>query len=160
MKFNTIIALDPSGNFTNGSGGTGVAIYSDAYIYEFTTWAKHYETKDAYYGRIKEHLEKIFFKPALVVIEDFRLQTGKAKAQSNQTMETSELIGKIEEWCRQLGLTCVRQQNTVKARWKDELMMKELKELGFEDKPSSRHSKDALRHLLHAIHFTQKKVGK
>lgn len=160
MKFNTIIAIDPSGNFHNGSGGTGIAFYvaDMVLIHDKTIWAKDFKTKEDYYAAIKS--ECLVDKDDLIVIEDFRLQVGKAKAQSNQAMETSELIGKIEEWCKDFGVTCVRQQNTVKSRWKDDLMKRELEELGYTLKPSSRHAKDALRHLLHAIYFTQMKVGK
>ena len=166
-----IIALDPSGNYENGKGGTGIAAITEINkvrkIITGTIWAKNYRTKEEYYTAITSKVDTLLSKvqptqKPLVVIENFKLQAHKAAAQTNQTLETSELIGRLEHHLNLKDVKCVRQQNTVKGRWKrKELITKELQYLEITIKtPDSPHAWDALRHLLTAYFWTFNKVYK
>lgn len=160
IDFKEVIGIDPSGNFSAGKGGNGLFLISPNKAIEDTVWAKDYETKRDFFrgvwASLKSMLEQC--ENPLVVIEDFRLQFGKASAQSNQKMETSELIGALETKLDELNIKYKRQQNTVKSRWKDKLMLEELEDLGHTDfKFSSRHAKDAARHALNGWFFTKDK---
>lgn len=161
-----IVAIDPSGNFENGQGGTGVAYYSETpsgkTFFHETVWAKNYVSKAEYYKAIENCIESFVLTisqdQTLVVIEDFRIQAGNAKKTSNQTMETSELIGRLESKLDDMGVKHKRQQNVVKSRWPNQLLIKELTEMGFDTpKFKSPHERDATRHLLQAIFWTFKK---
>lgn len=149
-----IIAIDPSGNFSNGKGGTGIASYIDGKVESITVWAKNYNSKEDYYKAI---IDLALNNPTLVVIEDFKLQSGaRANAQSNQSMETSELIGRIESELDRHEIKHRRQQNVVKHRWKNDELFKEemIEAVGEMPKGMSRHERDAWSHFLTAYFFT------
>ena len=159
MIFNSIIAIDPSGNFNkNEKGGTGIAILTKSKkVIWRTIWAKDFTSKVDYYNQCLKPL-KMAKKDTLVVIEDFRLQSGKAGVQSNSQMQTSELIGRMEALLDEMGVKHTRQQNSVKSRWNISLLKKEFfEEFGVSIYKASRHEIDALRHLLSAYFFTQHK---
>lgn len=159
MTFKSIIAVDPSGSFSKtDKGGTGFAMLTESgKVITKTIWAKNYESKDKYYRECLKAL-RVAKTSTLVVIEDFRLQSAKARAQSNDQMQTSELIGRMEQTLSDNEIKFKRQQNTIKSRWRDALLRKELfEEFKFDMFKVSRHEKDALRHLAHAYWFTQYK---
>lgn len=148
-----IIAIDPSGNFSNGKGGTGIAAYIDGKTTSITIWAKDYGSKEEYYQAI---INAAINNPKFVVIEDFKLQSGaRANAQSNQSMETSELIGRIEAELDRNNIRHRRQQNVVKHRWKNNELFEEemIEAVGEMPKGMSRHERDAWSHFLTAWFF-------
>lgn len=169
MNFKQVIAIDPSGNFTNGKGGTGLlSIAKDKdgnhSMEDKTIWAKNFTTRKDYYNTILKAIDDLVIdnENALIVIEDFRLQSGKAEVQTNQAMETSELIGVLENNLDTMNIKYKRQQNSIKARWNNDIIMDNyLNTLGLNMyKLSSRHAKDALRHALHGWFFTKNKLDK
>ena len=169
-KYKFIIAIDPSGNFNKDEkGGTGIAVCyyigNSFFVKDLTIWAKDHKTKKEYYdviiGTVFNAARLLGAEYSMVVIEDFRLQAGKASKMSNKTMETSELIGIVESKLDERNIEHRRQQNTIKSRWPKKLVIEELAELGVKDyKPSSRHAWDAMRHALNGWFFTRYKEKK
>ncbi len=164
--YETIIAIDVSGNWNkNEKGGTGIAFIGGwKKIEDLTVWAKDYSSKIEYWEAIFDKLwiEEDEEDDTLVIIEDFKLQGGKASTMTNQQMQTSELIGFLEAKLDELGITHVRQANTIKSRWPKKLLTEEIEAIfGIKDyKPSSRHAVDAVRHLITAwLKMTPKDEG-
>ncbi len=159
--YDIIIAVDPSGNWNkNEKGGTGICSLTKNNIYpplfDNTVWAKDSSSKEEYYEKIWEGIEGYLCseekhnKNVLVIIENFRLESGKASTQSNQELQTSELIGRLESVLDSKGIDHVRQMNTIKSRWPKKLLIEEIEDL-FDIKnykPSSRHAVDAVRHAI------------
>lgn len=164
-----VIGVDPSGNWNKTEkGGTGLVLLGSVNGFEIeldlaninktfgsTVWAKDYESKEKYYNAIVEWVKRMLSlytidsSKLVVVIEDFRLQSGKAAKLSFQQMQTPELIGFLESSLDAMGITHERQQNVVKNRWPKELLEKEFKHFTGKDIPKiSRHEIDALRHAL------------
>ncbi len=162
----------PSGNWNKKEkGGTGVAYYQDASdsdndllspLEDETIWAKDFERKEDYYKAIEKASLEFESDNCLVIIENFRLESGKAGAQSNQELQTSELIGRLESFLDSHGITHVRQMNTIKSRWPKKLLKEEIEDIfgitGYEF--SSRHAVDAVRHLVNGyLKMTPKEDG-
>lgn len=164
-----VIGIDPSGNWNKTEkGGTGLVLLGSIngheveweltninVTYGSTIWAKNYDSKEKYYEAIIDWIKWCmnFFNldknKLVIVIEDFRLQSGKAAKLSFQQMQTPELIGFLESSIESLGITHERQQNVVKSRWPKELLDKEFRHFAGKDVPKiSRHEIDALRHAL------------
>ena len=146
-----IVAIDPSGNFNYDKGHTGISCLdlNDKSIKIDTINATKYNNKNDYYKAI---LDKVLsFNPKYVVIENFRLQGAKMLPQINKVPETNELIVYLEEKFHLEGIKTTRQENTIKSRWEDKLLKKELKELFNYDLPikTTIHERDSLRHLIH-----------
>lgn len=169
MKFDYIIALDPSGNFEEGKGTTGCCLFSSSKKVIVTTWtikATNYKTKEEYWSAHLDCLNKFttLYKNSIIVMEDFTLNPKRALQQSYSKMETPKLIGIIQLFCKERNLPLKMQLPTeAKSRWPDEFLehkglIRKLKR-GYTTNTGhaiSRHEKDAVRHAVHFNTFYNK----
>ena len=155
-----VLAIDPSGNFNEGKGVTGMVLRDDKATLTFNIRAEDYETAMEYYDGIIQVVLAFVSSDDKVVIEGYRLYNHagmKAQTQSNSTLETPQLIGIIlyECWKNQIPIH-VQYAVEVKNRWADEVLLK----TGLLTKKGNRfylpsgamitnHERDAYRHLLH-----------
>ena len=159
-----IVALDPSGNFTEGNGTTGICFMTDEITRVSDIHAGNYRLAEAYWEAHIENLQsflayannkKIIMK---VVMEGYRLYGHKSDTQVNSTLETPQLIGVIRYWCYANNVPLkIQYAVEVKNRWSDSVLEKK----GIIEKVNGRrklissgqwlnnHKTDALRHALH-----------
>ena len=170
MKYEAILALDPSGNFNEGKGTTGWCTYNTAGNYVISTGfisAKDYDTQEAYWDAhlklIEEYVET--YTNILILVEDYVLYESKAMTQTHSRMETPKVIGIIEHHAWQNKYSLQKQPaHEVKNRWTDPILAHEgiIKKKGnyyvipgFTTK-INRHCKDAIRHAVHYNMFKNK----
>ena len=158
-----VLCFDPSGNFKEGSGTTGVAVFSDGKLESFTDIkATHYDTIEQYWNA---HYQIIKHNnPGIIVCESFRLFEHKAKEQSWSAMETCQLIGYLRMKAWENGIKWFEQDPSVKPRVADRI----LERMGVIQKNGSRytcmgkltnlHIRDAVRHGVFFHRFNLKKV--
>lgn len=169
MKYKYIIALDPSGNFEEGKGTTGMCLFScekKEIIFTDTIKASNYKTKEDYWHAHIHMLKKftMLYKNVIIVMEDFTLNPKRALQQSHSKMETSKLIGVIQ-------LTCAEQKWALKmqlpveakSRWPDSILEHKhlIKRIQkghtlLNGQHITRHEKDAIRHAVHFNSFYNK----
>ena len=167
MKYNFILALDPSGSYHEGKGTTGYCIFNPPhnFIELGTISARTYPCMEAYWDAhiklIANFNEKKHGKHKgnfIVVIEDYFLYANKAQSQTNSRMETSKLIGLIQHYCYKHDIPYYMQAAAlVKTRWSDEI----LEYKGYIKKDGARysqceHTRDAIRHAVHYANFRNK----
>lgn len=157
---NVVMALDPSGNFTEGKGTTGWCVSNNGYIFaagqiyaaEYNNQMEYWDavmTKIAYYY---EQFEDDF----QIVCEDYRLYASASEAQINSNLETPQLIGAIKYMCHISDIKITMQMAAeVKQRWSDEVLYnkKLINKIGRDivmgNLKLSNHSLDAVRHCMH-----------
>ncbi len=168
-----ILGLDPSGNFEEGKGTTGVCLAAAStkqkpftIIKSETIKASSYKTKEEYW---QAHIKLVakyatLYKDLIVVVEDFTLNPRRALQQSHSKMETSKLIGVLQMACAEHNWQ-IKMQLPVeaKSRWADSILEHKriikrvsrghISSLGY---PISRHEKDAIRHAVHYSTFYNK----
>lgn len=165
-----IISFDPSGNFHEGRGTTGVCIaYSNGEIHKVDEiYAGKYETAEDYWH---EHIKLLKSTLAVagnleVVMEGFRLYGHKSKEQTNSQFETPQLIGIIRQWCYGAEVPLkIQYAHEVKNRWSDSILLKEniiytkgrVRYLTKTDQLLNNHKTDAVRHMLHYLNYTRGK---
>jgi hypothetical protein len=162
------ISFDPSGNWKEGKGTTGVCRMVDGEPQELTQiHAGDFETPEAYW---QEHIDLIMREfPDVLVCEGYRLYNHagkKADIQANSELETPQLIGIIKQTCYQLKIPLFIQFAVeVKTRWKDDLLVKKgyLEKRGryyyFNGDVTSTHKRDSLRHAIHWWKYKREKAG-
>jgi hypothetical protein len=155
-----VLAIDPSGNFTEGKGTTGWAVVStDKKVISCgQILAEHYETKFDYWRAVLNIIK--FTKFDYIVVEDFLLYKDKSQSQINSRFETPKLIGIIELLCNDLGIKCNLQRAVdVKTRWKDDILVFKnwIQRNGNKYYAGgvliSEHIRDAIRHGVHFVTF-------
>lgn len=169
MKYNYIIALDPSGNFEEGKGTTGICLFScnkKEIILTDTIKASNYKTKEDYWHAHISLLRKFtsLYKNAIIVMEDFTLNPRRALQQSHSRMETSKLIGVIQLVCSEQNWPLKMQLPVeAKSRWPDSILEHKhlIKRIQkghtlLNGQVISRHEKDAIRHAIHYNSFYNK----
>lgn len=152
------IAIDPSGNFKEGKGTSGICISIDGEQKELKEIkAEEFETADQYWMAHVVMLQQEF--PDHVTIEGYRLYNHKgkeAKMQANSELETPQLIGVLKHWCYSLDINYnIQFASEVKTRWDESV----LEALGILQRLNGRyywngqvtntHKRDALKHSLH-----------
>ena len=170
MNYEIILAIDPSGNFEEGKGTTGICLF-DCMHNKITDLleihADKFDTKEKYW---QEHCNIIeqFIKQCpkgIIVIEDFTLDPRRALQQSHSKMETPKLIGILQLFCQQQNVAYHMQRAVeVKNRWADHILeykqyiikRNRMHYLPDAQKPMSRHCKDAIRHAVHFATFYNK----
>lgn len=157
-----ILAMDPSGSFTEGKGTTGYSIWAyNNMEYKLLNIgqiaATDYNSQQDYWQAHIDLLKHI--KPDTLVIENYLLYAHKAMQQTGSKMETPKLIGIIEYECSKLNIQTEFQKAVdVKKRWNDEILVYKgllVKEgnhytIG-NNKSVSRHIRDSIRHGIHYI---------
>lgn len=167
MNYDYILALDPSGNFEEGKGTTGVCGFAceDNRIDSVKDiHASAYDTKEEYWQAHIDLIEQTLntLPNTVVVIEDFTLDPRRALQQSHSKMETPKLLGILQLYCQQHNIPYKMQRAVeVKTRWTDHILeykhyivkRKQMYYLPDESRPISRHCKDAIRHAVHYATF-------
>lgn len=166
---NIVLALDPSGNFTEGKGTTGWCMSRDGYIYSAgQIYAAEYKTQMEYWTAVItmiRDLSKEKHESLTVVCEDYRLYASASEAQINSNLETPQMIGAIKWFCHMNDIPITLQMAAeVKKRWSNEVMMN--KGMLSQDYRTHKyrlgnlylnnHSLDAVRHCLHYNTFKAK----
>lgn len=156
----TILAIDPSGNFTEGKGKTGFVLFfqdgKSGNTFKFGTLkAQDYATRVDYWYDVAILIA--VEKPHTLIVEDYRLYntaaTGAA-VQSFSQMETPRLLGIIEQTAVMNKIPVVFQMaNTTKPYSDDKLqklgiITKEKNRWWFKGQAINDHERSALRHLL------------
>jgi hypothetical protein len=146
-----VLSLDPSGNYNEGSGTTGYAVFEDGNITEFgTISASDFSTIEGYWSQHETLLA--IHRPNVVVCESFRLFAHKAKQQTWSQMETPQLIGYLRMTCWKRNIKTIFQSPQDKIRVADPILEKMgvLEKRGKNyycmSKPTNLHIRDAIRH--------------
>ena len=162
-----VLAIDPSGNWSEGNGITGWAVLDgeDDQDFEIVRFghirAKDFKKPEAYWDAVARLL---FHNGILdyVVYETYRLQHGKALQQTWSELETPQLIGIIRHECWYSSIVCVGQNPSIKSRFPDSLLV----ETGIAQLRKGRHyikghktndhERDAIRHGLYFLRYGRK----
>lgn len=172
-KKNLIVGVDPSGNFHEGKGTTGLITLRPGtnhikFVNPIT--AKDFKSPEAYWQAHMVYFQKLIDDGYNIklVVEDYLLYENKAVAQSNSRMETSQLIGCIRLWCHlnQIPIK-IQPASAVKTRWRNDILEHKLyikkadKGRGWmanhHSVPINRHCLDAIRHAVHEDMFSKDK---
>ena len=122
-----VIGVDPSGNFNEGKGHTGFAVYDrteNSVIATFTTSAEDYKTVEEYYYQTWLTLFNLYLVyPGMVAIEDYRIYESKSREQINSLVETPRILGYLTMKCWENNIPYkTRMAAAVKSRWTDEIL--------------------------------------
>lgn len=146
-----VLCLDPSGNYKEGEGTTGWALFMNGELQFFgKVEAKNFPSQEAYWAAVSEAISKIF--PDVVVCESYRLFEHKAKQQSWSELETPQLIGHLRMVCWYRNIKFIFQDPNDKIRVADEQLVKMgvLEKKGNKyyclGRPTVIHERDAIRH--------------
>jgi len=95
-------------------------------------------------------------EPGVIVIEEFRIYSTKAKSLIGDDLKTSQTIGVMKYIAKEYGVPVIMQSA---GQAKKAFTMEKLTELGIDTSRADhiRHSQDALRHLLYFIQFNCRK---
>lgn len=168
LKYNAILGIDPSGNFTEGKGTTGfVLLDKNLKILEHgEIKADDFKEQGEYWERHIEIIDTLADKDTAIVVEDYLLYAHTADSQIGSRMETPQLLGVIKHYCWQHGLDLNFQKAVaVKNRWNDEILehkgyLMKTKNNRYLLLPtgstSNGHIRDALRHAVHFVTFYNK----
>lgn len=159
------LAIDPSGNFSEGKGTTGFALFhGNTPIRLWQIHAKEYPSAPAYWDAVLNEIEGI----DEVVCEEYPLYDFKgqsAKTQSWSLLETPQLIGAITIECYRKGYPIHFQKASLaKSRFKEDLLVRKgfLEKKGnkyiFQKETTTPHMRDALKHGLYHTRYRQEKV--
>lgn len=164
MRYDYILAFDPSGNFNEGKGTTGWVLMNaeEKLLMRGYITAKDYNCQEAYWEAhlelIRKHFKEYKFK-MIVVIEEYVLYRDQSSGQTNSKMETCRLIGVMQHECWRLKLDYSMQlASSVKHRWSDDLLLRE--HIIFDNRGNLTHTesgmslalshtRDAFRHAIH-----------
>jgi hypothetical protein len=146
-----VLCLDPSGNFKEGDGTTGFAVFENGELKDFGyIKSSNYDCAEAYWKKVTSHI--YYINPHQVVCESFKLFGHKAKQQSWSEMETPQLIGCIRLMCWNRNIPLVFQDPKDKVRVTDPILvhMGVLEQKGNRyyalGRPTIIHERDAIRH--------------
>lgn len=146
-----LLSFDPSGNFHEGKGTTGWALFEDGELADFGVIdSKKFENQMDYWWEHQKLIQQL--RPDICLIESYKLFEHKAKSQSWSAMETPQLIGAMMLYCYQWDIPVIFQDPQQKQGVNDERLVK----LGYLEKKGKKyyclgrstvlHSRDAIRH--------------
>jgi len=158
-----VLCFDPSGNWTEGDGTTGLALFNKGELVVYgDIKAKDFDCAESYWH---EHVRRIIdFAPDVVVYETYRLQAGKARQQSWSQMETPQLIGVIKHHCWKNQIPCIGQNPDIKERFNDSILermgiiQRRGKSYYIHATRTNDHMRDAIRHGLYYLRFGKGRV--
>lgn len=160
-----LIAIDPSGNFEEGKGTTGIAIFEDGVLKNTSVIsASGYECAEAYWIEHIEYITMLECKDVgnEVVCESYKLQKHRAMQQSGSWLETPQLIGYLRTACWDNNIPFTLQDPTIKTRFNDNVLEcmgiieKKGRSYFRNDKPITLHERDAIRHGLYYLRYGKK----
>ena len=159
VPFTRIMAIDPSGNYTEGKGVTG---YVEALLYEDgrleyrdigTIRADKFPTKMAFW---EAHMKLTLMYFDELVIEDYRLynhQGSKAAMQTGSRLETPRLLGLLEFWAANNKVPITWQMASQTTAYNEDVLVARniLKKQGsryfLNGEKTNDHIRSALKHL-------------
>lgn len=155
-----ILAIDPSGNFYEGKGHTGLAWFVDS-VKEVdirTVNAKDFSSRIDYWEEIKQHIESlrsIMKEGHTVHVVMEKYVTRSNGFTTGKVSETAMLIGVLIYFCEKYNIPYTMQTpSQAKKRYSDEALCKVYPMLEnkkgriyFKGKRTNDHERDALRHL-------------
>lgn len=164
------IAIDPSGNFEEGKGHTGIAVMLNNDISTLKTVsinAKSYDSRYEYWSAVKKFVQDYALEgnKVQVVIESY--VTRMNGFTIGKMPETAMLIGVLAYTFDALGIPYYFQQpSSAKTRFKDELLPRYVPDLTINDQGRyylgtrliNDHERDALKHLLFFKKYKEFKV--
>lgn len=169
MIYARTLAFDPSGNWEENKGTTGVCLFDNItkqIIAVTNIRASDFTSKEAYWQRHVEFIKHFKASDLMIVIEDFTLDPKRALQQSHSRMETPKLIGIMQLACSNLDQPYQMQRPCeVKTRWADSILeykkyiikyKRGMYKIPNSSKVISRHCKDAIRHAVHFATFKNK----
>lgn len=164
-KYKHILAIDPSGNFSEGKGTTGWVLLSadERLLKTGMLSADDFSCAEEYWD---EHINLIRYfnkryEDLIIVIEDYILYKNRSKNQTNSRIETCRLIGVIQHFCWRIKQDYSMQlAASVKDRWSDDVLIHEkilyrnrdygkLIHLDTGVPMTVPHIRDAFRHAMH-----------
>lgn len=164
VKYEYILAFDPSGNFTEGKGTTGWVLMnaSEKLLDRGEINAKDYHCPEEYWNAHIDLIRKYhkrYGTQLIIVIEEYVLYRDRSLSQTNSKMETVRLLGVLQNFCWRIKQDYSMQlASSVKQRWSDELLLREqifYKHRGQMIHTDSNipinvsHTRDAFRHAIH-----------
>lgn len=164
---NVLIAIDPSGNFTEGRGTTGIGVFLDGKLtYTEAISATEFANMESYWTAHTQQLldaVRAFWNfDAEVVCESYRLQRTKAMSQSGSSLETPQLIGYLRMFCWEMEIPFTLQDPAIKTRFNDDVLVntgvveKKGRSYFRNGKPITLHERDAIRHGLYYLRYGKK----
>jgi hypothetical protein len=159
-----VLCFDPSGNFHEGKGTTGWALFVDKKLETFgAIAAEDWDSQEQYWSVVAASITDK--NPDLVLIESYRLFGGaRGAAQTHSQLETPQLIGYMKMVCWNAGIDVDIQNPADKARVADPQLEKmgviEKKGRSYRclDMPTSLHMRDAIRHGVYYFRYGKGKV--
>lgn len=164
------IAIDPSGNYEDGKGHTGIAfIEGNAWdtVKTKSINAKDYDSRHAYWSAVKKVIQDVGLEgvKAQVVIEAY--VTRMNGFTIGKMPETAMLIGVLVYFCEMYNIPYYLQNaSQAKARFKDNLLPDYVPGLEVNDsgryylkgKLTNDHERDALKHLVYFKRYKEYKI--
>jgi hypothetical protein len=128
-----LLSFDPSGNFHEGKGTTGWALFEDGELADFGVIdSKKFENQMDYWWAHQKLTQQL--RPDICLIESYKLFEHKAKSQSWSAMETPQLIGAMMLYCYQWDVPVIFQDPQQKQGVNDERLVK----LGYLEKKGNK----------------------
>lgn len=163
------LAIDPSGNFIEGKGHTGIASMKNGNwdtVSVSSINAKDYETRFKYWTAVKKVIQNYILEgeQLQVVIENYVVRANGFT--TGKMPETAMLIGVLVYFCEMHNIPVYFQSPaTAKTRFKDELIptyVPNMKVVGNKyylgTKLTNDHERDALKHLLYFKRYREYKI--
>lgn len=164
------LTIDPSGNFEEGKGHTGIAGMSNSdwsTVFTKSVNAKDFDSRYEYWTAVRHVIQDIHAsgEKFQVVIESY--VTRMNGFTIGKMPETAMLIGVLVYYCEQCGIPYYFQNpSQAKTRFKDPMLPKyipglELNEHGryyLNGKLTNDHERDALKHLLYFKRYKEYKI--
>lgn len=159
-----ILAIDPSGNFSDreGKGTTGWAYFENGELLTFgRIEAADYDELEVYWHQhevIMDHFPRL----DVFVCESYKLQPSKAGAQSYSSLETPQLIGFMRMMAWTMSTPFILQDPSIKQRFTDAVLVntgvatKKGRNHLINGQPSVIHERDAIRHGLYYLRYGKK----
>jgi hypothetical protein len=163
------LAIDPSGNFVEGKGHTGIAGLKDndwTTVFTKSVNASDYSTRFEYWTAVKKVIQDYILEgtPIQVVIESY--VTRANGFTTGKMPETAMLIGVLTYFCEMYKVPVYFQSpSQAKTRFKDELLPTYLPQISVDKnryylgkKLTNDHERDAIKHLLYFKRYKEYKV--
>lgn len=146
-----VLVFDPSGNYKEGEGTTGWAVFDSGELTDFgAIKSEDFKSQELYWTAHSQLISDMW--PNTVLMESYHLFAHKAMQQSWSEMETPQLIGYLRMHCWHSNIEVHFQDPQDKVRVADPILVR----MGvFEKKgnkhycmgrPTVIHMRDAIRH--------------
>lgn len=155
-----ILSFDPAGNFLEGKGTTGWAMYYENVLTSVGQISA--QTFDSRFEYWQAHINLIeALEPDIVIIENYTLYAFTKEAQIGSELETPQLIGVLKYYLNEHEIPFHLQHAKVKNRYSNKILLhKKIISQTSENKryyavgiPISGHILDAIRHAEFFIQF-------